>query len=118
MRHARLHVQWQRGRICNSYPSSPMQGSPIEVFAKVKNADLYYCEIGEGSPLIVLHGGPEFDHSYLRPGMDMLADSFHLIYYDQRGRGRSSGECENISVESEIADLENIREHLQLEQIN
>ena len=76
------------------------------------------AQIGEGSPLIVLHGGPEFDHSYLRPGMDMLADSFHLIYYDQRGPGRSSGECENISVESEIADLENIREHLQLEQIN
>ena len=37
--------------------------------------------------MIVLHGGPDFDISYLLPELDRLSDKFHLIYYDQRGRG-------------------------------
>ena len=43
-----------------------------------------------GQPVIVLHGGPDFDQSYLLPEMDRLSDSFRLIYYDQRGRGKSA----------------------------
>ena len=33
--------------------------------------------------------GPERDHDYLRPGFDALAQGRELIYYDQRGGGRS-----------------------------
>jgi pimeloyl-ACP methyl ester carboxylesterase len=51
---------------------------------------LYSRDIGQGTPIIVLHGGPDFDHSYLLPELDRLSDSFHLIYYHQRGRGRSA----------------------------
>jgi len=40
--------------------------------------------------MIVLHGGPDFDISYLLPELDRLSDKFHLIYDDQRGRGRSA----------------------------
>jgi hypothetical protein len=43
-------------------------------------ARLYYRAIGEGRPIIVLHGGPDFDHHYLLPEMDRLADSFRLVY--------------------------------------
>jgi pimeloyl-ACP methyl ester carboxylesterase len=39
--------------------------------------------------MIVLHGGPDFDHEYLLPDLDRLAASCRLVYYDQRGRGRS-----------------------------
>ena len=52
-------------------------------------AELYYREIGRGVPVIVLHGGPHFDHRYLLPDMDRLSDSYRLIYYDQRGHGAS-----------------------------
>ena len=80
------------------------------------NADLYSRDIGDGLPVIVLHGGPDFDHSYLRPDLDRLSGSLRLIYYDQRGRGRSAAgvRAEDVTLESEIADLETIRQHDQL----
>jgi proline iminopeptidase len=42
--------------------------------------------------LIVMHGGPGFDHSTLRPYFDRFADAFHVVYIDHRGNGRSTGE--------------------------
>ncbi|HKC96220.1 MAG TPA: hypothetical protein VKB81_19580 [Nitrospira sp.] len=56
----------------------------------VPGASLYCREVGQGTPMIVLHGGPDFDISYLLPELDRLSDKFHLIYDDQRGRGRSA----------------------------
>ncbi len=58
-----------------------------EGYIPAGNARLYYRDIGQGQPIIVLHGGPDFDHTYLLPDLDRLSDSFRLIYYDQRGRG-------------------------------
>src|SRR5215467_13580607 len=79
----------------------------------VNGAELYYREVGKGTPVIVLHGGPDFDSSYLLPELDSLSDSFRLIYYDQRGRGRSakSVKPEDVSLESEMSDLDGVREH-------
>ena len=56
----------------------------------VKACALYPREVGAGGTHIVLHGGPDFDLSYLLPEPDRLSDSSDLIYYDQRGRGRSA----------------------------
>jgi proline iminopeptidase len=79
---------------------------------------LLYCRmIGSGKPLIILHGGPDFDHSYLLPELDRLSRSFRLIYYDQRGRGLSGGDVqpEQVSLASEIEDLESIQTFFELE---
>ena len=61
--------------------------------------------------MIVLHGGPDFDISYLLPEQDQLSDKFHLIYYDQRGRGRSANDVkpEDVTLESEMADLDEVK---------
>src|SRR6266852_9594909 len=64
--------------------------APLESRIPVGKASLYAREIGRGQPIIVLHGGPDFDHGYLLPDLDRLADAFRLIYYDQRGRGKSA----------------------------
>jgi len=89
-----------------------------EGYLTVENAELYYREIGQGQPVIILHGGPDFDCNYLLPDMDRLADSFRLIYYDQRGRGKSAGNVrpEDVSIASEIEDLESVRGYFKLEQ--
>ena len=79
-----------------------------------------YCrEVGKGPPVIVLHGGPDFDQSYLLPDMDRLSDSFHLIYYDQRGRGKSADHVrpEDVTLASDIADLEKLRLYLHLNSV-
>jgi pimeloyl-ACP methyl ester carboxylesterase len=49
---------------------------------------LFYEVVGTGDPIFVVHGGPGLDHRYLRPGLDVLASSHALVYYDQRGTGR------------------------------
>ncbi|MDR7333041.1 alpha/beta hydrolase [Roseateles asaccharophilus] len=40
--------------------------------------------------LILIHGGPGFDHTGFRPFFSRFADQFQIVYYDQRGHGRSS----------------------------
>jgi len=49
--------------------------------------------------------------------MDLLASAFRLIYYDQRGRGKSSSEVavEDVTIESEVDDLDQLRKHFGLE---
>jgi proline iminopeptidase len=58
----------------------------------------------------VLHGGPGADHGYLRPGFDALAEGRELVYYDQRGGGRSPVP-RNVPVgwREQVADLEALR---------
>jgi proline iminopeptidase len=50
---------------------------------------LFVEEVGDGFPLILLHGGPGLDHTMFRPWLDELADEFRLLYVDERGQGRS-----------------------------
>lgn len=39
--------------------------------------------------LLLLHGGPGFDHSSFRPYFDQFADTHQVVYLDHRGQGRS-----------------------------
>jgi proline iminopeptidase len=84
-----------------------------EMNVPVDGARLHVRDAGEGAPIIVLHGGPDFDYDYLLPDLDRLAESFRLICYDQRGRGRSAAgvRAEDITMRSEVADLEAVRAH-------
>jgi proline iminopeptidase len=44
----------------------------------------------ERPTILVIHGGPgSYDHSYLRPAFDALADVAQLVYLDLREHGRS-----------------------------
>ena len=90
-----------------------------EGFAPVAGAELYYREVGEGQPIVVIHGGPDFDHTYLLPDFDRLAAGLRLVYYDQRGRGRSRGkiDLEQVHIERYVEDLDDLRKHLGLETI-
>ena len=78
--------------------------------------DGLFCRTGgEGRPIVVLHGGPDFDHTYLVPELDRLAESLRLIYYDQRARGRSAGDAGEITIASEVEDVDSVRRHFGLE---
>lgn len=96
----------------------PNELTPREGSVPVVGARLYYRDLGLGLPIIVLHGGPGFDHHYLLPDMDRLADAFRLIYYDQRGRGKSawSAQPAAVSLQSELDDLDALRISMRLDQ--
>ena len=85
----------------------------------VDGSRLFCRDVGAGLPLVVLHGGPSFDHTYLRPELDRLADFFHVVYYDQRGRGRSAAGVrpDDVSLGSELEDLERVRSHFGAESV-
>lgn len=88
-------------------------------YAPAAGVELYYRDVGEGQPIVVAHGGPDFDHTYLLPDLDRLASGYRLVYYDQRGRGRSRGkpDLDHLSIEQYVEDLEALRRHLGLERI-
>lgn len=93
--------------------------APREGYIPVNNGELYYREIGQGQPILLLNGGPDFDHNYFLPEMDRLSDSFRLIYYDQRGRGKSARNIQpaDVTIESEIQDVERVREYFRLDSV-
>ena len=77
---------------------------------------LNVVEVGDGFPLILLHGGPGLDHSMFRPYLDRLGDEFRLLYVDQRGQGRSERvDPETLSLEAFARDVDLLAEALDLE---
>jgi proline iminopeptidase len=86
--------------------------------AHLNGTNLFYVEVGEGLPCLVMHGGLGFDHTCLHPWLDPLADAMHLIYYDHRGNGRSGRPpSETITFEQLCADADALREHLGFERV-
>lgn len=83
------------------------------------NARLFYEVIGNGEPIVVVHGGPGLDHAYLQPGLDALATRYTLIYYDQRGTGRSSAALDSatINIDTFVEDIETLRQTLGFERV-
>jgi proline iminopeptidase len=77
---------------------------------------------GPGTPLIIANGGPGFDHSYLLCGdvWDTLAKSRKVVFYDQRGNGRSSEikEGQACGLAEQVDDLEALRAHLGFEKFD
>jgi proline iminopeptidase len=72
------------------------------MFVEVNGARIFFDTVGSGlaidgermaarPALIVMHGGPGFDHSTMRPYFDRFADTHQVIYLDHRGNGRSGG---------------------------
>ena len=69
---------------------------------------LYWVRYGQpgAQPLVVLHGGPGADHGYLLPQMLHLAEQYDVLFYDQRGGGRSrTDEREPIGWRTHVEDL-------------
>lgn len=60
-------------------------------FTTTTPVPLYWCAYGPAGArrLLVLHGGPGADHRYLLPQMLELAKDHELVFYDQRGGGKS-----------------------------
>ena len=87
------------------------------MYIDVGSARLFFDVVGESlnatssdmakrPTLILLHGGPGYDHSTLRPYFDRYSDTHQLIYLDHRGCGRSTGEKETWYLDQWADDLE------------
>jgi proline iminopeptidase len=82
---------------------------------------LGYRKVGAGGQtIVVLHGGPGFTMDYLADDLLPLAQRHTLIFYDQRGAGRSSlvSEADALDGQRFAEDLEAIRRHFGLGKLN
>ncbi|MBR62197.1 MAG: hypothetical protein CL904_06055 [Dehalococcoidia bacterium] len=87
--------------------------------ADVNGTSLYYEVIGSGNPLLIMHGGLGFDHTYFRPWIDPLAKDSQLIFYDHRGNGRSdrTKPLDNVYHSTWADDANELRKHLGIEKM-
>jgi pimeloyl-ACP methyl ester carboxylesterase len=70
---------------------------------EVEGVPIAYERVGEGAPLVLLHGALSDSRSW-RPQLDGLADEFTLIAWDAPGAGRSSDPPEQFGM-ADWADL-------------
>ena len=75
-----------------------------------------------GQPLIMVNGGPGFDHTYVlcSDAWDVLARGRRVVFYDQRGNGRSSAlkPTQSCTLADQVADLEALRSQLGAAQVD
>jgi len=83
---------------------------------QIRDASLFVKVVGQGYPLVLMHGGPSLDHTTLLL-LEPLADQFTLIFYDHRCNGRSEGaEASTMTFENLTADAEALRQALGFDQ--
>ncbi len=75
-----------------------------------------------GLPLVMVNGGPGFDHLYVHcsDAWDRLATRRRVVFYDQRGTGRSGPLKPGTSctLADQIADLDAVRASLGVERMD
>jgi len=85
-----------------------------------EGARLFYRVLGSGGPpIVVVHGGPGAGMHSILPSVQPLAESFELIFYDQRGGGRSELPADTTKLDARyfVEDLEAVRRHFGLERM-
>ncbi len=84
-------------------------------FIRLGDVKLYYRREGQGPAMVLLTGGPGLSHEYLQ-SLRILADSWQLIFLDQRGTGQSDkADPEDYTIAKNVEDVERLRQSLQIE---
>jgi|SRR5438874_2691301 len=96
-----------------------MPETTTETTVELNGVRLYTRRVGHGPPVVVLHGGPGAHHDYLLPQYDHLAEGGRaLLYYDQRGGGRSPVPRDiPVGWREHVVDLEALRGHWGLDHL-
>jgi proline iminopeptidase len=111
----------------------PSQESNDEYWRVEDGIQLHYFAVGDGPPVLVVHGGPGMPFAEAMPALRSLENDYTFYYYDQRGAGKSTrpfdrfatGSYYNNMIELErtlgigaqIADIERVRRLLGVERL-
>ncbi len=91
-----------------------------ERFVDANGVLIYVKSFGQGTPLVVLHGGPGASHEYFLPYLLPLARHHRLVFLDERGSGRSERleDVKQYTVENMVEDVEAVRQALGLGKVD
>src|SRR6188472_3486890 len=84
------------------------------------SARLFYRVMGQrGDTIIAIHGGPGVDLESIANDFAPLAEKHVVIFYDQRGAGRSElpTDTSRLVVKRQIADLDEVRRHFGVQRV-
>jgi class 3 adenylate cyclase/pimeloyl-ACP methyl ester carboxylesterase len=89
----------------------------------VRSADgtaIAYTDMGDGVPLVFssniwTHLTRTWQGAWRDAWLQLISDGFRLIRYDMRGMGMSTRDVEDFSLDVQMADLEALREHVELD---
>jgi proline iminopeptidase len=110
-------------------PAAPSKPGFFQVTTDIR---LHYFAVGQGEEILVIHGGPGLAPGEPWPAAPLLADRFRLVFYHQRGCGRSTRPFERapdggmdtfrrvhdkLGLGAQVADIERIRRLLGKEQV-
>jgi len=77
-------------------------------------AELYYTDLGEGQPVVLIHGWPFNSDMWEKQATWLAENCFRVIAYDRRGFGRSEQTWEGYNYDSLADDLKSLMDSLEL----
>jgi len=90
----------------------------VDALVDLGGVRLHTRRVGTDPAVVVLHGGPGADYAYLLPQYDRLAHGRALLFYDQRGGGRSPVARDvPVGWQEHVADLEALRKHWAIDRL-
>lgn len=98
-------------------PAFPREG----FFNSADDSRLFYRVVGDGpDTVVVVHGFQGNNQNYLAPDLQPLARGRTLLFYDQRGGGRSDPvrDPEHLGLDDHVRDLEALRQHFGLARLS
>lgn len=116
-------VPWIATLLLACHPAAPAApgARPAEGHVPGDGAALFYRMVGAGpNVLVMIHGGPGMDMGYMVPDFGPLAARHRLLFYDQRGGGRSERLRDDpalYTMARHVADLEALRRQFGLDRM-
>jgi len=87
---------------------------------ELSNATLYYEVRGNGSPVLLLSGGPGLSSYQLSSLRDSLSQQYKCILFDQRGTGKSHTsplDSTTINLKQSIEDMSSLLKELKIDRV-
>lgn len=90
----------------------------MDFFKAKDQTRIFYRDIGEGAPVILIHGWPLNGDMFEYQTLELLRKGFRVITYDRRGFGRSEQPASGYDYNTFADDLSSLIDHLKLEKVS
>lgn len=99
-------------------PEPPPMPTPAESgYAPVNGIQMYYATFGEGTPVLLIHGGLSHADVWANQVPTLVAAGHRVIVADSRGHGRSTRTAEPFGYDLMASDYVKLLDHLKIDKV-